>query len=288
MSAASSADRVLLEIEAQRFAEEVGIPPCPEILARFAAEMHSADPDMRRLAALIANDVGLSAALLAIVNSTFYGLERKAASVQQALSVLGLRAGANIVTGLMLKIAFPAGSSRLMQRFWEESSGIAAAAAGIAARLEGVDPAEAHTYALFRDCGIPVMLRRFPVYAEVVEANRGKPGSHLVAVEDNRFRFNHANVGFALARSWLLPGAMCKAILYHHQPQAAAAYVRDVEPANPRLVAFGMLAEQVVTLRSGGGLCPDWEQNEEFVLAALGIGADDVVAIALDLEPVAA
>lgn len=288
MSADSTADQVLLEIEAQRFAEEVGIPPCPEILARFAAEMHAPDPDMRRLSGLIANDVGLSAALLAIVNSTFYGLEKKATSVQQALSVLGLRAGAKIVTGLMLKFAFPAGSNKLMKRFWDESSSTAAAAAGIAARLHGVDPAEAHTYALFRDCGVPVMLRKFPVYGEVVEANRGKPGKHLVVVEDNRFRFNHAHVGFALAKSWLLPAPMCKAILYHHQPESASAYSRDVEPANPRLVAFGMLAEQVVALRSGRGLCPDWLENETFVLETLGLVADDVVAIADEHEAVAA
>jgi HD-like signal output (HDOD) protein len=288
MIADSTADQVLLEIEAQRFAEEVGIPPCPEILTRFAAEMHAPDPDMRRLSGLIANDVGLSAALLAIVNSPFYGLNRKCTSVQQALSVLGLRAGANIVTGLMLKIAFPAGSTKLMKRFWDESSSTAAAAAGIAARLKGVDPAEAHTYALFRDCGVPVMLRKFPVYGEVVEANRGKPGKHLVVVEDNRFRFNHAHVGFALARSWLLPGSMCKAILYHHQPESASAYSRDIEPANLRLVAFGILAEQVVALRAGSGLCPDWLENEAFVLATLGIEADQVVTIAEDREAVAA
>lgn len=284
----SVADRVLLELEAARFAEEVGIPPCPAILARFSAEMNSDDPDLRRITALIADDVGLSAAMLSIVNSSFYGLERKATSVHQALSVLGLRAGANIVTGLMLKIAFPAGSSRLMQRFWDESSRNAAAAAGIAARLEGVDPSEAHTYMLFRDCGIPVMLRRFPLYGDVVEANREKPGKKLVAVEENRFRVNHARVGFALARGWLLPDRMCKSILYHHQPESATAFARDIEPANPRLVAFGMLAEQVVALRAGDGLCPDWQENEAFVLATLGIDPDGVVELVGDLEAAAA
>jgi HD-like signal output (HDOD) protein len=288
MIAESNADRVLLEIEAQRFAEEVGIPPCPEVLSRFAAEMRASDPDLRTLSGLIANDVGLSAALLSIVNSPFYGLDKKVTSVQQALSILGLRAGANIVTGLMLKFAFPAGSSRAMQRFWDDSSSSAAAAAGIAARLKGVDPADAHTYTLFRDCGIPVMLRKFPVYSEVFEANRTKPGKQLIAVEDNRFRLNHAHIGFALARSWLLPDTMCKSILYHHEPDTVIAYSRDIEPANPRLVAFGMLAEQVVALRDGRGLCPDWVDNESFVLSTLGIDPDAIVAIAGGTESVPA
>ena len=288
MIAESSADQLLLEIEAQRFAEEVGIPPCPDILARFSTEIRASDPDIRKLSGLIANDVGLSAALLSIVNSSFYGLDKRATSVQQALSILGLRAGAHLVTGLMLKFAFPAGASRAMQRFWDDSSSTAAAAAGIAARLKGIDPAAAHTYALFRDCGIAVMLRKYPVYAEVMEANRGKPGKQFIAVEDNRFRLNHAHLGFVLARRWLLPDGMCKSILYHHQPETVIAFSRDVEPANPRLVAFGMLAEQVVAIRAGGGLCADWVDNEAFVLSTLEIGPEEIVEIAGDREALAA
>jgi hypothetical protein len=81
---------------------------------------------------------------------------------------------------------------------------------------------------------------------------------------------------------------MCKAILYHHQPESATAYSRDVDPANPRLVAFGMLAEQVVALRAGKGLCPDWLENEAFVLGTLDLAADDVVTIANEHEAVPA
>ena len=110
----------------------------------------------------------------------------------------------------------------------------------------------------------------------------GKPGKHLVLVEDNRFKFNHAHVGFALARSWLLPDSMCKAILYHHQPEVATGFSRDLEPANCRLVAFGMLAEQIIALRAGGEICPDWRENEDFVLATLEIHPDQVVALARD------
>ena len=269
----SSADRVLLEIEAERFAKEVGIPPCPTILVRFAAEIRSSDPDLRKIAGLIANDVGLSAAMLSMVNSPYYGLAKRATSVQQALSILGLRAGANIVTGLMLKFAFPTSESRLMQRFWDESSRISD---------------EAHTYVLFRDCGIPTMLRKFAVYGEVFEANRKKSGKQLIAVEDNRFRFNHAHVGFALARSWLLPDSMCKSILYHHQPELATTYCRDIEPADPRLVAFGILAEQIVALSAGGGLCPDWREYEEFVLDTLQITPEEIVVLMHDTEAIAA
>ena len=85
------------EPDLDRIAREVGIPPCPAILGRFSAEMQQPEPDMRKLAELIAADIALSAALLKLVNSPFYGLRTKATNVHQALSIIGLRAGANLV-----------------------------------------------------------------------------------------------------------------------------------------------------------------------------------------------
>lgn len=271
--------------ESERAARELGIPPCPAILASFSAEIRSADPDLNVLATLIGADVALSAALLKTVNSSFYGLQCKATSVKQAMSILGLRACANLVTGLLLRQAFPNGSNRQMKRFWEASSGLGAAAAGIAARLRGINPDEAHTYALFRDCGMALMIRRFPIYADLVEENCDKPGAQLIVMENARFRYNHARVGYSLACEWLLPDSMCKAILWHHQPESISASFRDLEPANPKLVAFGLLAEQLIALRSGRGVCPDWREAEEFVLGTLEISAEEVVALAADCEP---
>ena len=71
------------------------------------------------------------------------------------------------------------------------------------------------------------------------------------------------------------------AILYHHTPENAG---REHEPPDPRLIAFGMLAEQIVALGAGRGLCPDWRENEAFVLDTLRIDADEVVGLMQELE----
>ena len=70
---------------------------------------------------------------------------------------------------------------------------------------------------------------------------------------------------------------MCKAILYHHDLEMVVGGHRDVEPGDRRLVAFGLLAEQVLALRAGKGLCPDWVLGEAFVLEVLDLTADDIV-----------
>lgn len=278
----------MIEREAARIATELDIPPCPVILARFNEEFHAPQPDLRRLAALIGSDIGLSATVLKTVNSPFYGLAKKASSIEQALSILGLRAGANLVSGLLLRSAFPASSSAMMELFWENSMRIAGLAAAIAMRLKDMNEDEAHTYVLFRDCGMLVMLRKFPQYADMMEHGAHIPGAQFTRLEDTRFKFNHARVACALARSWSLSEPLCGAIFHHHEFDLMAKNAPGAEPANPKLVAFGLLAEQIAALHTNQGLCPDWIGAERFVLDTLGIRADDIVELTEDLLGVTA
>ena len=272
------------EQDLDRMAREIGIPPCPAILGRFSAEMHQPEPDMRKLAELIATDIALSAALLKLVNSPFYGLRTKATNPHQALSIIGLRAGANLVTGLILRHAFPPGSNALMQRFWDKSSGLASAALLAARRIRGIDIDEAHTYALFRDCGMPVLIGKFGDYANILDRLEHVPGVQILALEQSTYQYSHARVGYALARGWLLPESFCRAILYHHDFEKVATGRREVEPANRKLVAFGLLMEQLAAFRAGNGVCPDWESGERFVLETLAITPEEIIALAEEPE----
>lgn len=277
-------DSAPAEHDIDRMAAEIGIPPCPAILGRFSAEMHQPEPDMRKLAALIGTDIALSAALLKLVNSPFYGLRTKAGNPHQALSIIGLRAGANLVTGLILRHAFPPGGSALMERFWDQSSRFAGAALVLARRIRGIDLDEAHAYALFRDCGMPVMINKFADYASILDRLEHVPGVQVMAMEQTDYRYSHARVGYALARGWLLPEPFCLAILHHHDFEKIASGRREVGPVNRKLVAFGLLMEQIAAFRSGGGVCPDWESGEQFVLETLAITPDEIIALAQEPE----
>lgn len=273
----------MIEREAELIAKQLDIPPCPAILARFNHELHTPQPDLRRLAALIGTDIGLSATVIKTVNSPFYGLAKKATGIEQALSILGLRASANLVSGLLLRRAFPTGTWPAMERFWDSSMRIAVLAAEIATRLKNLNRDEAHTYVLFRDCGMLVMLRKFPEYADMMGQSAKIPGARFTRIEETRFKFNHARVACALARSWSLSEPLCGAIFYHHEFVLMGKHAPSAEPPNPKLVAFGLLAEQIVALHFNQGLCPDWIGAERFVLDTLGIGADDIVELTEDL-----
>jgi len=274
----------MIEREAERVAKELDLPPCPRILARFNEEFHSPQPDLRRLAALIGTDVGLSATILKTVNSPFYGLVRKATGVEQALSILGLRACANVIGGLLLRRVFPAGSGPAMERFWDNSMRIAKLSAQIASRFKGIDRDAAHTYVLFRDCGMLVMLRKFPQYTDIMDQSEMISGAQLTRIEDGRFKFNHARVASALARSWSLSESLCGAIFNHHEFALMAKRTIGDEAADRKLVAFGLLAEQIAALHGNRGLCPDWTEGERFVLDTLDIDPDEIVRLTEDLR----
>lgn len=265
-----------------RLARDLKVPPCPAVLARFLAEARKDDPDPRVLAGLISQDAGLAAAALRAVNSPAYGLARKADDVPQALAILGLRAAVNLITGLMLRQAFPAASGALMQQYWEQSASIAEAAAFVAGRTRACGRDEAHTFALFRNCGIAVMIARFPDYGPFLEAHVEAPGPALLAAEEAKYGFHHARVGHALARGWMLPATLAHSILFHHHVEQVAGRTGEARLADPALLATGLLAEQVATLKAGGGITTEWLAHETFVLSTLRISADDVVAMISD------
>lgn len=273
-----------LELEAERVVREVGIPPCPAILTSVVREMRRDEPDLRKLADLLGSDVALSATLLKTVNSPFYGLTTKAGTVQQALSILGLRAGVNLVTGLLLRQAFPVASSTLMEAFWERSTRLAAASAALAPRLKCCNRDQAHTFALFRDCGLAVMIRKFPMYVDIVDYSAADPGQPITEVENLRYNVNHARVGYALARSWFLPEGIGRAIQHHHDLAQISAGTVTLPLESARLVALGLLAEQVCALRSNGPPCPDWADGEELVMDAFGLDEADIAALAAELD----
>jgi HD-like signal output (HDOD) protein len=280
----------VIEREAELIARQIDIPPCPEILVRFHEEYQAPQPDLRRLAALIGTDIGLSATVIKTVNSPFYGLAKKATGIEQAISILGLRASANLVSGLLLRRAFPtaSGSGAAIKSFWDSSMRVAGLAAALAACLKSVNEDEAHTYVLFRDCGMLVMLRKFAQYADMMDQSVKIPGAQFTRVEDTRFKFNHARVACALARSWSLSEPLCGAIFYHHEFELMERKAHGAEPENQKLVAFGVLAEQIVALHANRGLCPDWSEAEQFVLDTLAIDADDIVALTEELRYVTA
>ena len=247
----------------------------PRILTKLLREMREDYPDYNKISKLISADVGLAAAILKTVNSPFFGLRTKATSVNQALQLMGLRNTVEIVTGLLLRQAFPVGDNATMESFRQTTSGIAEVAAQRARPLGIGNRDEAYTFAMFRDCGIPLMIGEFPGHANFMKISDRDSGRAITLDEMDEFGIDHARLGARLAQSWLLPEETCMAILTHHDyPLQQGGSMAEPTSA---LVALDLAAEWIHTRHNIGPKCREWSQVSDFALDVLEIREEELL-----------
>lgn len=255
----------------QKLLKGVSIPPRPALLQAVDAELSRGNPSLQAIAALITKDVGISAAMLRTLNSPLFGLRRKVGSVEHAVQLLGMRNVRNIVTGLVLRSAVDPGPK--LERFWDSAEKVASINAYISTLLPSIPREECYTFGLFRDCGIPILIQRFPDYTDTLRAAAGDPRP-LTAVEDERHGTTHATVGHFVARLWGLSGNVCEAILRHHD----SGCLDDKGGAHPianALVAINMLAEHLNETAQRMREDAFWKVRGGDVLGYLGLSHSD-------------
>src|SRR5262245_21696860 len=263
---------VELPPQAERIVADSGIPPCPAVLAKLVREARSDEPDLERIEGLVTSDPALAASILSAANSALYSGGARFSSVRQALMRVGMRNAAEVITGLLLRQAFPVGGEQ-MERLWESSSRIAALSAQIAGAVKGVERETAFTFGLFRDCGTAVLLQRFADYPRLVAA-APKIDRRVTELETARYGATHAQVGFAMARGWLLHDHLCRAVLHPHSPDAQSGPRTDLDPVTMRLIAVGAVAEYRHACESDGTPGDEVAVAYAFSLGQLGISQD--------------
>lgn len=271
-----------LDGEVDRLVKQLEIPPCPSILTRIVREMHSDDPDLNKVSQWVAADVGLAAAMLKTVNSPLYGLRNKATSVQQALILLGLRNVAQLITGLLLRQAFPVAQSGAMEHFWSMSAGTAAVCSFVARELKICDPNQAYTFGLFRDAGMPAMLNKKKASYEDILTGAAFDGTvPITAIELERYNLTHAQVGAYFGTSWHLDESVWKGILLSHDYDKWPGRARELAV---RTAALGLLAEEIYMRHERNRSCPEWALGGETVFAVLNIDEDQVEDLRVEVS----
>ncbi|SEM81998.1 HDIG domain-containing protein [Pseudomonas sp. ok272] len=202
----------------QQALQGISIPPQPQIMVDLQMEQYMPDPDLDVIAKLIAQDPGLSGALLKLVNSPYFGLSNKIASIQRAVRLLGSRSIINLINAQSIKGEMTDDTIVTLNRFWDTAQDVAMTSLSLAKRIGSQAVDEAYALGLFHDCGVPLMLKRFPDYMSVLEQAYAKAGSEcrVVDTENQAFNTNHAVVGYYTAKSWRLPEHVSVAIANHH------------------------------------------------------------------------
>jgi len=258
----------------------ISVPPQPQIMVDLQMEQVMPHPDLRAIAKLISQDPGLSGALLKIVNSRFFGLANRIASIQQAVNLLGCNTVINLINAQSIKGEMTDEAIVTLNRFWDTAQDVAMTCLSLAKRIGYQAADEAYTLGLFHNCGIPLMLKRFPAYMAVLEEAYASANAErrIVDTENRLLNTNHAVVGYYTAKSWNLPLHLCEAIANHHNALAIFSDDSGRDAQLKTLLAILKMAEHICAChRVLGNQVDDheWESIQQLVLEYVGLSEYD-------------
>ncbi|MBX3365540.1 MAG: HDOD domain-containing protein [Phycisphaeraceae bacterium] len=238
------------------------LPSLPAVAARVVEMTAQEDVSLDELAKCIQNDQGLAVKILKTVNSSFYGLRTRCATIQRAMVMLGLGPVKGLALGFSLVQAIGQdGEDFDYVSYWRRALLTAAAAKLIADAVDLHDISnEAFLGGLFQDIGMLAMHRALgPEYQAVIQQAQGDH-RRLVKYELAAFELQHPDIGAMLCARWKLPDELLLPVKYHERPTASPPkcteivrvvtlgnFIHDVlstsEPANPLRRAYAKGAE---------------------------------------------
>ena len=196
------------------------IPSLPKIYGDLIAELESPTPSVKKAGALIAKDIGMSAAILKMVNSAHFGLAKRVTSPELAVSLLGL----DIVQGLVLTAhlfsAFSNAETKLLnlETIVDHCLMVGNLAKEIATH-ENLPPNvidSIYIAGILHDVGRLIFASHSPkLYRHVIEIAE-KENRQIYEIEQELFGIMHAEIGAYLLGQWGLPELVIELIAYHH------------------------------------------------------------------------
>jgi len=271
---------------AKDIVKKISLPSQPTIVVEVNKEMREQHPDFRRIAELVSKDAAMSAKVINVINSPFFGLARKVDSIIQALTLMGLENFRKVVLTACLQDKL--GGSESDKIFWDHSMRAAVATEAVAKSLggvlamDGVTTDQAYMVGLFHDCAIPIFLKRSADYKPFVPFAL----SHkldIIEEEDRIIGSDHCVVGGMLARSWSLPDPICKAIIHHHasapegQKDSPVKLIALLQVGDYLAYRYDFSVGSVDRVIENEWDLEEWADCHEATLDALHLGPDDVI-----------
>jgi HD-like signal output (HDOD) protein len=240
----TTAKPALVTIE-QLVAEASDLAALPQVVMRvidMTIDPKTTATDVERV---VGTDQALAGRILALANSSYYGLPRRISSLREAVVFLGFKAIRNLamaVTTFNLFVGKSDAPSLARRELWRHAMDTAQCARIVGTMLHPSDREafatdEAFTCGLLHDVGKLVLDRsRHALFVTISETARThKTRFHVI--EAQALPWSHSQLGMTLAARWNLPLPVCETIGFHHTPRAAQA--------NPRLTATVALANEL-------------------------------------------
>lgn len=197
------------------------LPMVPEVVQTLIMELNDPDIDLNAVASDVAKDQAISLKVLKIVNSAHFGLNRKIASIDEAVVMIGMAKLKNIVvaSGLTSSIQHVVGMD--MKKFWQESIYIAGIAKELAILTEESDPDTAFTAGLLSTIGNLLIVMGAPSSSISIK-EKVDAGLKLYQAELDVLGFSSGKLASKLIEKWQFPEVLSQAINAYQDPKNLA------------------------------------------------------------------
>jgi HD-like signal output (HDOD) protein len=249
------------------------IPPQPQVLRHIQQQLNSAEPDLNRIAALIALDIGTAGFTLKVVNSAFFGLRNKITSVEQACRYLGLNRVVSLARSVLLRFTLEEGrQDAFSKRLWNNALHTANLAMALAKQLNFNQQMQDDCYSLglFRNAGMSLISEQNDQYATIMQ--RGLLENLTAnAIEEQFFKTSHEVLGYLVAESWGLTDTLCNVIAYHHSPALLLATDNEEEHQRFAILKIAEYLSGESQQLFGVNVDPEWQSQQVTILEVLDL-----------------
>lgn len=224
-----------------------GLPTLPGVVRFISDVVEDTQSSLQDVGEIIARDQVLSAKILRMVNSPFYGFPGRISSVTHALVLLGL----GVVKGLILSTAVFDNLDRKHRGLWEHSLGTAVISRQIAKHRAMQDCEDIMIAGLLHDLGKVVLAVVEPEqYDQCIDLAMAQ-GIHIAQAERECFGVDHTTVAAWVSERWHLPLQLVECLTMHHRPLQAyqhpeAVAIVHVADILARAMGYGAPGDNVL------------------------------------------
>jgi len=227
---------------------ETELESFPDIYFRIREVLDSPNVSADRLATVVSTDVGLSAKLLKLVNSPFYGFPSSIDSISRAIALVGGKELSTLALGISTINYFKDIPPELinMEMFWRHSISCGIFSKLIAEQQEGIQSERLFIAGLLHDVGRLIMFKKLPYASREAMLFARENSIPLYEAEISVIGYSHTAVSEVLLKAWKFPENLSEAIDHHHDPM-----VRP-NPLEPAIVHLADNMANAVGVADGG------------------------------------
>lgn len=195
------------------------IPRLSKVLQELLNMVNQPQIDFKQLSTKISYDQVLSARLLRMANSSYFGGNGKIATVSDAIIRVGIEPVRTLVVASVLASSFAKVDSLNLNDYWTSTFETAMIATEIA-KLVGLDKSETFTTALLHNIGELMIHTLLPAEAKII-AEKVEQGIDSFTAQEEVLGMSAPHIGAILAKEWKFPSEMIDAIKHFNEPRSA-------------------------------------------------------------------